>query len=90
MESRVACCTCSAESSTPVACALALILSPTAFSTSAQSPVSAATSSFCGRCGQFGRRQDGPDAAFDTSAGPSLRLWKNACHSASTAVGFVR
>ena len=53
--------------------------------------VSAATSSPRGRCGQFGRCQDGPLALFCTSARSSFRPSKNARHSASTAfrVGLV-
>ena len=59
--------------SAPLACALAAILAPTAFSTWAQLPSSAEVSSSRGVSGQLSRPQDGPSAFFLTSAGLVLQ-----------------
>ena len=59
MESRVACSTSAWPISAPLASAFALILSPTTFSTWAQLPSSAETSSPLAWIGQFGFSQDG-------------------------------
>ncbi len=56
-----------------LACALAAILSPTAFSTRAQLPSSAEVRSSRGVSGQLSRSQDGPSAFFATSAGCVLQ-----------------
>ena len=59
--------------SVPLACALAAILVPTAFSTSAQLPSRAEVRSSCGVSGQLSRPQDGPSAFLRTSAGRILQ-----------------
>ena len=86
-ESRVACSTSAWLISAPLASAFALILSPTTFSTWAQLPSSAETSSPLAWIGQFGFSQDGPLAAFSTACLSSFSAPKKACHSASTEAG---
>jgi hypothetical protein len=70
-----------------LAFALAAILVPITFSTSAQLPSSAEVSSSLGVSGQFDLAQEGPSAFFLTSVGGSFRLLKKSCHSASTEAG---
>ena len=77
----------SAEAGAPTKGALAAILAPTTFSTSAQLPSSAEVRSSRGLSGQLFRSQDGPSAFFRMSAGWSFRLLKNSCHSPSTEAG---
>src|SRR5215813_9834443 len=87
IESRVACITSADESSTPLAWAVAEILSLIFFSVSAHWPSRAATRSPFGRTGQLGVFQEAPRALLTTSDVSSFRLWKKARHSASKAAG---
>ncbi len=88
-ESRVACCTSASESSTPFACALPLILLPTAISVAAQLPSIAATSSPFAISGQPGLFQDGPLALFSMALRSSPFICsKNARQLSSTEAGF--
>src|SRR3954447_20500519 len=87
--SRVARKTSACETSTPLACALALILSPSAFSVAPQLPSSAATSSPFAAIGQFGFAQEAPSAFFATMRSSSLSAPKKSFHSASTEFGSL-
>jgi hypothetical protein len=87
MESRVACSTSAWLISTPLVCALALILSPTARSISAQFPSSAETSSPFTGTGQFGFFHEAPRAFLSTSGFSSLSAPKKERHSESTELG---
>jgi hypothetical protein len=87
-ESRAANWTSAAEIAAPLACAFAVIFSPIVFSTWAQLPSSAETSSPLAGTGQFGRFQDAPRALFATACLSSFNAEKKACHSPSTEPGF--